>query len=78
MTPFFKGRLSGRKVEKQIEELSREDKERVYEIYQNKNNENCIRIREKWCNYLKYNGKIIAGWAYYELVCFLQRRNPNE
>ena len=77
LAPFFKGKLTGKKVEKQIEELSREDNESIYEIYQNENNENCIRIRDKWCNYLKYNGKIIAGWTYYELVCFLQKRNPN-
>ncbi len=77
LAPFFKGKLKGRKVEKQIEELSRQDNECVYEIYQNEKNENCIRIRDNWCNYLKYNRKIIEGWAYYELACFLQKRNPN-
>lgn len=77
LAPFFKGKLEGRKVEKQIEELSKQDNTCVYEIYQNEKNENCIRIRDNWCNYLKYNGKIIEGWAYYNLVCFLQKRNPN-
>ena len=77
LAPFFKGKLEGKKVEKQIEELSKVDEESVYEIYQDENNEKCIRIRDKWFNYLKYNGKIIAGWTYYELVCFLQKRNPN-
>ena len=77
LAPFFKGKLEGKKVEKQIEELSKVDEESVYEIYQDESNEKCIRIREKWFNYLKYNGKIIAGWTYYELVCFLQKRNPN-
>ncbi|AGF57814.1 5-methylcytosine-specific restriction endonuclease McrA [Clostridium saccharoperbutylacetonicum] len=77
LAPFFKGKLKGRKVEKQIEELSRQDNECVYEIYQNEKNENCIRIRDNWFNYLKYNRKIIEGWAYYELTCFLQKRNPN-
>ena len=77
LAPFFKGKLEGRKVEKQIEELSKQDNTCVYEIYQNEKNENCIRIRDNWCTYLKYNGKIIEGWAYYNLVCFLQKRNPN-
>ena len=78
LAPFFKNKLRGqKKVEKIIEELSKEDNECVYEIYQNEKNENCIRIKDNWCNYLKYNGKIIGGWAYYELVCFLQKRNPN-
>lgn len=77
LAPFFKSKLNGKNVEKQIEELSKEDNESIYEIYQNKNNENCIRLRDKWCNYLKNNSKIISGWAYYELVCFLQKRNPN-
>ncbi|MBE6086508.1 MAG: HNH endonuclease [Clostridium beijerinckii] len=77
LAPFFKGKLIGRKVEKQIEELSKQDNNCVYEIYVNEKNENSIRIRDNWCNYLKYNGKIIEGWAYYELTCFLQKRNPN-
>lgn len=77
LAPFFKGKLNGRKVEKQIEELSKQDNKCIYEIYQNAKNENCIRIRDNWCNYLKYNEKIIEGWAYYELTCFLQKRNPN-
>jgi hypothetical protein len=77
LAPFFKGKLEGKKVEKQIEELSKADEESLYAIYQDENNDKCIRIRDKWFNYLKYNGKIIAGWTYYELVCFLQKRNPN-
>lgn len=77
LAPFFKGKLGKGNVEKMIEELSKDDNECVYEIYKNEKSENCIRIRDNWCNYLKYNGRIIQGWAYYELVCFLQKRNPN-
>lgn len=77
LAPFFKGKLIGRKVEKQIEELLKQDNNCVYEIYQNEKNEKSIRIRDNWCNYLNYNGKIIEGWVYYELTCFLQKRNPN-
>jgi hypothetical protein len=77
LTPFFKGKLNGKKFEKQIEVLSREDNKSIYEIYKNEKDENCIRLRDKWCDYLKYNSKIIKGWTYYELVYFLQKRNPN-
>jgi len=80
LSPFFEKELKGSdksKIEKKIEELSKESKTCVYSIYRNENNESYIRINDNWCNYLKYNYKIIQGWAYYKLVCFLQKRNPN-
>ncbi|MCI1581435.1 MAG: HNH endonuclease [Clostridium beijerinckii] len=78
LSPFFENKLRGqKKVQKLIEELSKEDNQCIYEIYKNDKDENCIRIKENWCNYLKYNYRIIQGWAYYRLVCFLQKRNPN-
>jgi len=78
LSPFFEDKLRGqKKVQRMIEELSKEDNDCMYEIYQNDKNENCVRVKENWCNYLKYNYKIIQGWAYYKLVCFLQKRNPN-
>jgi len=78
LSPFFENKLRGqKKVQKLIEELSKEDNECIYEIYKNNKDENCIRIKNNWCNYLKYNYRIIQGWAYYRLVCFLQKRNPN-
>ncbi|WP_270566893.1 HNH endonuclease domain-containing protein [Clostridium beijerinckii] len=78
LSPFFENKLrSQKKVQKLIEELSKEDNESIYEIYKNNKDENCIRIKGNWCNYLKFNYRIIQGWAYYRLVCFLQKRNPN-
>lgn len=78
LSPFFENKLRGqKKVQKIIEELSKEDNECIYEIYKNNKDENCIRIKGNWCNYLKFNYRIIQGWAYYRLVCFLQKRNPN-
>ncbi|NRT87264.1 HNH endonuclease domain-containing protein [Clostridium beijerinckii] len=78
LSPFFENKLRGhKKVQKLIEELSKEDNECIYEIYKNNKDENCIRIKGNWCNYLKFNYRIIQGWAYYRLVCFLQKRNPN-
>lgn len=77
LSPFFEDKLKGqKKVQKMIEELSNEDTKCIYKIYKNEKNENSIRVKENWCNYLKYNYKIIQGWAYYKLVCFLQKRNP--
>ncbi|MBN7575664.1 HNH endonuclease [Clostridium sp. 2-1] len=78
LSPFFENKLRGqKKVQKLIEELSKEDNGCIYEIYKNYKDENCIRIKDNWCNYLKFNYRIIQGWAYYKLVCFLQKRNPN-
>ncbi len=78
LSPFFENKLRGqKKVQKLIEELSKEDNRCIYEIYKNDKDENCIRIKNNWCNYLKFNYRIIQGWAYYKLVCFLQKRNPN-
>lgn len=78
LSPFFEDKLRGKKkVQKLIENLSKDDDKCIYEIYKNDKDENCIRIKENWCNYLKYNYRIIQGWAYYKLVCFLQKRNPN-
>lgn len=77
LAPFFGDKLKGhKKVQKMVEELSKEDNECIYEIYKNEENQYCIRIKENWSNYLKYNYRIIQGWAYYKLVCFLQKRNP--
>ena len=76
LSPFFEDKLKGQKnVQKLIEEFSSEDNGCIYEIYKNEINENSIRVKGKWCNYLKYNYRIIQGWAYYKLVCFLQKRN---
>jgi hypothetical protein len=78
LSPFFQDKLKGeKKVQKLIEQLSKENLNCIYCIYKNEENQNCIKIRGNWCEYLKYNYQIIKGWAYYKLVCFLQKRNPN-
>lgn len=78
LSPFFRNELRGeKKVQSIIEELSRDNTECIYKIHVNQNNERYICINKGWDNYLKYNYRIIQGWAYYKLVCFLQKRNPN-
>ncbi|MBS5926546.1 MAG: HNH endonuclease [Clostridium sp.] len=76
LSPFYDG-IAKEPPLKTVMILSKEHKRWIYEIYRNSDEENCIRIREGWDDYLKYNYKIIQGWVYYKLVCFLQKRNPN-
>ncbi|MDU4143889.1 HNH endonuclease domain-containing protein [Clostridium sp.] len=76
LSPFYDG-IAKEPPLKTVMILSQEHKRWIYEIYRNSDEENCIRIREGWDDYLKYNYKMIQGWVYYKLVCFLQKRNPN-
>ena len=76
LSPFYDG-IAKEPPLKTVMILSKEHKRWIYEIYRNSDEENCIRIRECWDDYLKYNYKMIQGWVYYKLVCFLQKRNPN-
>lgn len=78
LSPFLNDEVVDKKKPmKEFEELSRVDDNCVYGIYKDKNNESFIRIKAGWVNYLKYNYRILKGWAYFKLVCFLQKRNPN-
>lgn len=79
LSPFFEDKVRGKRtgVEAIITELSNEDKYCIYTIHKDKINGDFINIREGWVRYLKYNYKIIKGWAFYNLVCFIQKRNPN-
>ncbi|MDU1180811.1 MAG: HNH endonuclease domain-containing protein [Clostridium sp.] len=76
LSPFYDG-IAKEPPLKTVMVLSKEHKRWIYEIYRNSDEENCIRVREGWDDYLKYNYKMIQGWVYYKLVCFLQKRNPN-
>ena len=76
LSPFYDG-IAKEPPLKTVMILSKEHNRWIYEIYRNSDEENCIRIREGWDDYLKYNYKMIQGWVYYKLVCFLQKRNPN-
>jgi len=78
LSPFLNDKVSDKKkLMKELEELSRIDNNCAYGIYKDENNESFVRIKDGWVNYLKYNYRILKGWAYYKLVCFLQKRNPN-
>ena len=36
-----------------------------------------IHVQKEWMDYLTANQAIITGWINYNLVCYLQRRNPS-
>lgn len=36
-----------------------------------------IRIQPEWCSYINKNQEIIKGWIQYNLITYLQRRNPS-
>lgn len=69
-------RLSRVEFNNIIIEESNKTEEVIYSIKRNEEN-NYIFISEKWRNYLKYNYKILKGWIYYELVVFMQNKNPS-
>lgn len=78
LSPFLNDKVMDKnKPMKELEELSRVESNCIYGIFKDHNNENFIRIKDCWIDYLKYNYRIIKGWTYYKLVCFLQKRNPN-
>lgn len=78
LSPFLNDKVVDKKKPmKELEELSRTESNCIYGIYKDDKNESFIRIKDGWIDYLKYNYRIIKGWAYYKLVCFLQKRNPN-
>jgi hypothetical protein len=78
LSPFLNDKVKDKKKPmKELEELSRVEESCVYGIFKDGNNESFIRIKAGWVNYLKFNYRILKGWAYFKLVCFLQKRNPN-
>ena len=61
--------------DKMITELSLESENCLYKIV--KDDKDKIILNEGWKDYLQKNYKVIKGWIYYKIVCFLQKRNPN-
>ena len=78
LSPFFTDKLKGQKdsiKNKMITELSLENENCLYKIV--KGEKDKIILNEGWKDYLQKNYKVIKGWIYYKIVCFLQKRNPN-
>ncbi len=36
-----------------------------------------IRVQEEWCEYIRRNQEIVKGWLQYNMIVYLQRRNPS-
>ena len=36
-----------------------------------------IRIQDEWCEYIHKNQEIVKGWLQYNMIRYLQKRNPN-
>lgn len=78
LSPFFRDKIrSIKKPQSVIEKLSTESTNCVYSINADQNNNKYIRLNKNWAEYLKNNYKLIKGWSYYKLICFIQKRNPN-
>ena len=78
LSPFFTDKLKGQKdsiKNKMITELSLESENCLYKIV--KGEKDKIILNDGWKGYLQKNYKVIKGWIYYKIVCFLQKRNPN-
>jgi len=83
LTPFFAKELAltknifkknDNKRNKFIAELTNLDERAIYKIdIDNK----VIEINDSWYKYIRVNQTIICGWMHYNLVCYLQKRNPN-
>ncbi|HAR84672.1 MAG TPA: HNH endonuclease [Clostridium sp.] len=83
LTPFFAKELALTKDifkkndyerNKFIARLTKEDERAIYKIdVDNK----VIEINDSWYKYIRANQTIICGWMHYNLVCYLQKRNPN-
>ena len=78
LSPFFTDKLKGQKdsvKNKMITELSLVSESCLYKIV--KGEKDKIILNDGWKNYLQKNYKVIKGWIYYKIICFLQKRNPN-
>lgn len=78
LSPFFSESLKGQKdsiKNKMITEMSLESENCLYKIIKCK--EDKIILNYGWKDYLQRNYRVIKGWIYYKIVCFLQKRNPN-
>ena len=74
---FYKNELRGVKdgiINKSIEELAKNDSRVFYRINSEKKQ---IYINENWYKYICENQNIIRGWANYNLILFLQNKNPS-
>ena len=61
---------------KLAENLNRE-KRLIYYFTELAGMKTAIKIQPEWCDYISKNKEILRGWGRYNLIMYLQRRNPN-
>lgn len=49
----------------------------IYDIEIQGGLQNRVLVRRDWCEYIKANQEILAGWVEFHLIQYLQRRNPS-
>lgn len=59
-----------------IEKINRE-RRLIYYFTELSGMETFIYIQPEWCSYINKNQEIIKGWIQYNLITYLQRRNPS-
>ncbi|TYB31277.1 MAG: HNH endonuclease [Candidatus Mcinerneyibacterium aminivorans] len=77
LTPFFRNNIRGVKdhlKNNMIADLSYEKENAIYKINEE---DNRIIINDRWFDYLLKNISIVEGWVKYNLINYLQDRNPN-
>ena len=81
LRPWFSDELRGMKdqfVDKAIKEKANRDYLKLnYSSLYRFTDENNIEISPVWKDYLVINLKILRGYAYWHLISYLQKRNPN-
>jgi hypothetical protein len=58
-------------------DYANEEKPLYYFNEKKKSRDNSITIHPHWCRYIETNSKIIEGFAYWEWLQYMQKRNPN-
>ncbi|MBO5424933.1 MAG: HNH endonuclease [Lachnospiraceae bacterium] len=53
------------------------EKRLIYYIDNLNGMQTLIRIQPEWCDYIQSNKEIIKGWLQYNMIMYLQRRNPS-
>lgn len=67
-------KLNDSALHKKIEELSQADDQVFYRIY---TKEKKIQVNLMWMRYITENQAILSDWIKYQLIDYLQKRNPN-
>jgi len=77
LTPFFSEKLRGKPDYKKNDLIVKYSKNSNHALYKMNDEEQSLEINPKWKNYIQNNIVLVEGWIKYNLINFLQNRNPN-